>query len=231
MVKAILDGRKTQTRRVAYKGYHGEAVDAVMLGDGGSAIFGSCAGSGYGDVSKCPYGKPGDVLWVRETFCWQCDADGEPPDNPDGRPVRTEWRGDDWGDSYLMPCYRATEPDTVLCYEGEDSERPRCKQCEEGTEHAHWKPSIHMPRWASRISLTVKDVRVERLQDISHTDATWEGCDMGNWQASEGPKPIGVGHSYAVERFKRLWESINGKKHPWSENPWVWVVEFEQSAT
>ena len=119
----------------------------------------------------CPYGKPGDELWVRET--WN----------------GTESEG---------IAYRATDPQM----DGEP-----------------WKPSIFMPRWASRLQLVIKDVRVERLQDISIDDIYAEGAYSINWGRMPGSEH---------KAFKALWDSINAKRgYGWETNPWVWVVEFE----
>jgi hypothetical protein len=105
-----------------------------------------------------------------------------------------------------------------------------------------WKPSIHMPRWASRITLEITAVRVERLQAISESDARAEGVD---WVAPdpygevwdderEDPSQVGyssAGASFARDNFRRLWGKINGKSHSWESNPWVWVVEFRKAVS
>ena len=171
MVRAILDGRKTQTRRI---------VKNIGIVPGIGEIL-----KGSDDIKEwpelCPYGKPGDRLWVRETFCYH--------------------------DDLAMYLYKA---DDVTC----------CK----------WKPSIHMPRIASRILLEVVNVRVERLNDISEEDAIAEGINL--------PSPyVGIGMDGEViesetiswmpsDYYKELWESINGPGS-WDLNPWVWVVEFK----
>jgi hypothetical protein len=134
---------------------------------------------------KCPFGVPGDRLWVRET----------------------------WGDGEENNCepgvyYRATDP-----------------AWDEEETGFRWKPSIHMPRWASRITLEVTGVRVERLNDISEADAETEGCRAEVISGTAGYDDQGV--ISAVEKFRELWESINGPGS-WAENPWVWVVEFER---
>jgi hypothetical protein len=88
-----------------------------------------------------------------------------------------------------------------------------------------WTPSIHMPRWASRITLEITDIRVERLQDISEEDAKAEGVGAhGGWNADE--TEYGVN---ARGPFSRLWDSINAKSYPWASNPWVWVIEFRRA--
>jgi hypothetical protein len=145
MVRALLDGSKTQTRRV---------VKPQPL----AAEFGMCRlVDSQGRPIACPYGQPGDRLWVRETFALSVvDPDGgSPQDEPDNWDV----------------FYRA------------DPEQPGGGWTDaEGNEiAAPWKPSIHMPRWACRILLEITRVRVERLQDISYEDARAEGVDLAVW--------------------------------------------------
>jgi len=165
MVRAILDGRKTQTRRV---------------------VNPRCA-------YKCPFGRPGDRLWVRETFhtCPHCDG---------------------------MVAYRAGGWKRGESFSWDDLSplRPKCA--------AHgWKPSIHMPRWASRITLEVVNVRVERVQDITDADAIAEGVKLPGVTQYEGR---------ARDAFKALWDSINAKRgYGWDVNPRVRVVEFRVLST
>jgi hypothetical protein len=160
----------------------------------------------------CPFGSIGDRLWVRETWC-PLDADHwHEPDRPKdtlliwGTPKRN-------GVGYAADCT------------SEESER--CRK-ELGYK---WRPSIHMPRWASRITLEITGVRVERLQDISEEDAKAEGVEsllvkVFGWNApggSYGEFPNEQPHRKAV--FEMLWESIYGRGS-WESNPYVWVVEF-----
>lgn len=178
MVQAILEGRKTQTRRVV-KQKHLPFVENLL---GGFL-------NGKWNQRPLPYGKKGDHLWVRETF-----TKIEP--------------------NILL--YRADE-----MFDG----------MEAGDFGWSWKPSIFMPRAASRITLEVTNVRVERLQDISEADAVAEGIEkLGNillWtykNYSDAPKNRQLS---AVESYQTLWESINGAGS-WNLNPWVWVVEFRR---
>jgi hypothetical protein len=197
MVRAILDGRKTQTRRIFKPeniniGQHiagGFYYHTFAKNKGGVYCNGQGQFNPESWLHYCPYGQPGDKLWVRET--WQAnDVDIERKDK-----------------SAIE--YRATS--FVETLDG-------------------WKPSIHMPRWASRILLEVVNVRVERVQDISGNDCIAEGIERG----VEGGS---VCHfrdeivSGAVECYKYLWDSINAKRgYSWESNPWVWVVEFQPSA-
>lgn len=184
MVRAILDGRKTQTRRVV-RGQVG------ALDRGQPTIVGGPA---------CPYGAPGDRLWVRETWA-AIDERGEAVSR------RTRHVDQNCGDRLV---YRAD--DRVL------------------TEQ--WRSPLFMPRWASRITLEVTTVRVERLQAITEEDACAEGVTQtdGRWWdgAPHAVKGTPRALPTAREAFADLWDAINGKRAPWSSNPWVWVVSFRR---
>lgn len=196
MVRAILEGRKTQTRRVV------KGTALRMLDDGFTANF----VADPGNSAWCPYGQAGDALWVRETFVLQNDVEGEAPPFEDGRPIQredSEYSHYTW----LQPHYRATDPEPEL--DMGDGSGPCCK----------WTPSIHMPRWASRIALEVAAVRIERVQEISEADANREGC----------PLPA-KDQAWTQCRlwYQQLWDKINAKRgFGWDINPWVWVIEFQ----
>ena len=183
MVRAILAGTKTQTRRVAK---HPLAQNLSYIVDIGKGWF----GDEEGEVQiRCPYGQPGDRLWVREK--WQAVSG-----NDRARHIMTHPRPDrGWLEYAATP--RADEP----AYK--------------------WRPSIHMPRWASRITLEVTGVRVERLQDISEADAMAEGVHYSLLEKIQAGQDRWARHAY-----KKLWETINGSDS-WDLNPWVWVVEFK----
>lgn len=194
MVRAILADTKTQTRRVVkLPRWHfwGDAYPGQILVDGAGDFHG---GELPVDELRCPYGQPGDRLWVREAFihepadyCWEASV------SIPCRPASTVYRADQEGD----------------------------------TRGAGWKPSIHMPRILSRITLEVTGVRIERLQDISEADAQAEGC------ALECMTPTGNDNGSAIHGpggYIALWESINGPGS-WDQNPWVWVVEFKRTDT
>jgi len=200
MVRAILDGSKTQTRRVikntgtyAIEDHHG-----IITAKRERAAL----------ATQCRYGQPGDQLWVRET--WQ------------GPILESEEHFDEWRESpdvFKKPgfcVYRAT--DTLDAVD------------EDGRELG-WRPSIHMPRWASRILLEVTGVRVERLQDISQDDAKAEGVEqmgacpgLGLYRNYLDPM---TGYIRPDDAFSSLWNSINGAG-TWNANPWVWVIEFKR---
>ncbi len=205
MVRAILEGRKTQTRRVV-KGCVEESGEYTEQGHM------------HGLYPRCPYGQPGDRLWVRETFALENTQEYDGTENmpTDGRPIQ---RHDGWK---LIPRYRATEPDTQLII----------AECENDEDAMRWTPSIFMPRWASRITLEIESVRVERLNDISQEDARAEGAekeDTFNYSLDERAR-LGLrdGSQWGYwNGYKLLWESINGKGS-WAINPFVWVVQFHK---
>lgn len=174
MVRAILEGRKTQTRRVVKR--QPEMVDEYTV-----KPWAGCPKSLLKllqEANRCPY-EVGMRLWVRETWC-----------SPDEDNPKTVW-------------YRA------------DADDPVTKAFSE--KFCTWRPSIHMPRWASRITLEITGVRVERVQDISEKDVQREGIDTDpkQWDACY------------TDAFIRLWTSIYGPES-WAANPWVWVVEFKR---
>lgn len=193
MVRAILEGRKTVTRRAIKHQPDVPVTDAIPRRNyphGPATVdwywrpkHGHLNGApSHGWDFKCPYGEPGDRLWVRETF-----AHGH------------QDAGSDCG---LL--YRATDP-------GWD----------DNNSGLRWRPSIHMPRWASRILLEITAVRVERMQDISNEQARAEGYPADR-EADTGGSGLD-----AWLWFRSLWESINGAES-WAANPWVWVVEFKR---
>jgi hypothetical protein len=178
MVRAILAGRKTQTRR----------------------------------LNGCEKWQPGDTLWVREAFCIENTGDyhGDHDVPTDGRPIQVS---DDveCGAYWRIPHYRATDPDPhIVPY-----------RCDADDDRTRWRPSIHMPRWASRISLTITDVRRERLNAISGMDAVREGISPPAHLPHDG-----ADLDYARREFMRLWDSIYCEG-AWAGNPLVWVVSFK----
>ena len=201
MVRAILEGRKTVTRREV------KGSGLVWL-DNFLAEY-----VANPENNLCPYGNSGDRLWVRET--WYCDH-FEVQKGPYLRPDDMHDLDQSREDGELV--YAA---DGLAPYE---------------QEQPTWKPSIHMPRWASRILLEITDVRVERLQDISEKQARAEGIVGVAFRPDDG-WPICAGYmvgpddemtglqTTAAKAFAGLWDSVGGD---WSANPWVWVVEFKR---
>lgn len=213
MVRAILEGRKTQTRRVIKPQPTIIAKDAYFTR--GLDVPRNKSGLDSGCDIKCPYGVPGDKLWARETFVIETNvglgSDCKPPFD-DGRPLN--WVNNFEGDDSWEQChYRATDPAPELAYDDYDD-----TQC-------RWRPSIHMPRWASRINLKITDIRVERVQDISDEDVIAEGIETSPEYRDGVPF---VDLRYVIKDFHKLWDSINEKRgYGWDKNPFVWVVEFK----
>jgi len=213
MVRALLDGCKTQTRRALRK-QPCSASSNISTEDG---INWRTSGTFYfGEPFKCPYGKIGDLLWVRETFALENTHEyhGTHDLPTDSRPIQKH-DDPDAGEYCLIPHYRATEPEPhIVPYELPES-------APEYDDRTRWTASIFMPRWASRLTLKITDVRVERVQDITEDGAIAEGC--GIYSEGEWLNHHECGITRA-KRFEDLWNSIDNN---WDDNPWVWVIEFE----
>jgi len=200
MVRALLNGSKTQTRRVVKARPDRNMGKRCMLQP--HELAGEV---NQGEYSNCPYGQPSDRLWVRENF--------QPflNDECDGDMRLANWTT---GENY-----HCSFPASHGIHEFMD---------EEDNLKSSVKPSIHMPRWASRIMLEITGVRVERLQEISEADAIAEGITKGpDHYAPPVPKKVKAFYDGSAKRgYHSLWESINGIGS-WDLNPWVWVVEFK----
>lgn len=219
MVRAILEGRKTQTRRMVkpvppdyIDRLHGNALRKRAPYEIEHSDTGMCMGYGFCDDNNvnyiCKYGQPGDRLWVKETFGI---CSGIEPAKPKlGHKIY----------------YRST-----LC--AKDGSPSQDKGIADGWPVSKWRPSIFMPRFASRITLEIVSVRVERLQEISEEDAKAEGttpfcgddCAYLPVDLLRSTQYLNV-PCYRIGYFQ-LWESINGKGS-WDENPFVWVIEFKR---
>jgi hypothetical protein len=182
-VRAIIDGRKTQTRRVVRAGPMEWSGHNAMDDPHMKRLL----------LARCPYGKPGDRLWVREAW---------------------------------FPAFRRAPESSGCVYRADDDGLHLNPGWSPDGKGGGWRPSIFMPRWASRITLEITGVRVERVQDITEADAVAEGIetpDVGNSEFDN------VGEWEPRLGYQWLWDSINAKRgHPWSSNPWVWVVEFRR---
>jgi hypothetical protein len=185
MVRAILDGRKSMTRRVVKpqpirkRGGWIWPVD----GPGWEVMWSDSSTLHELELPRhCPYGRPGDRLYVRET----------------------------WAETYNQ-----STDEEVLWYRADQQDDLFRAECERAGQEARWRPSIHMPRWASRLTLEIADVRVERLQAITEEDAAAEG--------------IGRKSDSRREWFARLWDSLNKQcGHSWDANPYVWALSFRR---
>ncbi|HIH9431494.1 TPA: morphogenetic protein [Klebsiella variicola subsp. variicola] len=207
MVRAILDGRKTQTRRIMKlqpkpsKSRPGDfwfsskklesMVHVSDLAPGNSPIADYHL---FIQEHCCPFGAVGDRIWVRETF------QGPLFDY-------------DLMDSYCKDPTPFEKPEFCV-YKADGVPAPEFYDADDEL-HCCWRPSIHMPRWASRILLEITSVRVERLRSMSQDDARAEGVI-----AASGPMEAGLA-------FRELWDSIYGEES-WKANPWVWVIEFKR---
>ena len=211
MIRAILDGQKTVTRRIV-RGVDHSDVDTWA--DGGGAVWegGAWVDGNVGMTARvrCPFGVSGDRLWVKET--WYDDLHDEP--GPRHRADDGSVHGIEYRASHDCRSWESGCP---------------CNPDGDGKRSA-WRPSIFMPRWASRLTLEVVSVRVERLHEITNDDAEEEGvdlipCDCERCKTSSGVCVLGQG-SYR-EAFAKKWDEINGKRAPWGSNPFVWRVEFK----
>lgn len=196
MVRALLDGSKTQTRRVLKQAI-GPSLSVGMSDDQPgvaelSWLYGDGPGHEVHEATKrvpCPYGQPGDHLWVRETWAYGIHALSSKDHEREG------------------PWVYAADGEVAL----------------QGRLCDRWRPSIHMFQSASRITLEITGVRVERLQDISEADAIAEGA------SSSALEKIQAGQDrWARRAYRTLWEQINGTDS-WDLNPWVWVIEFKRT--
>ncbi len=244
MVRAILEGRKTVTRRVmriqptwieTSTGGHWLHCHSTGFSPFNAKYREGLAreGAGYGAHLGCPYGGPGDRLWVRETWARVNDC---PDFQESGRGQGSCGCEED----HARVIYRAT--DDAGPYEWQD---------DSGKMHPMiWRPSIYMPRWASRITLEVVTLRVERLQDITNDDAKAEGTPRVEGDPDEYPClscELGVGPKLSKgsvgcvdcsnsgvsgprAHFAALWDSINGKREgaSWDDNPWVAAISFRR---
>ena len=232
MVRAILAGRKTQTRRPVKpqpkdppEGWYADAYNHsdrwCFWGPRGTKDSGRCTLPQF----KCPFGKVGDRLWVRETFCLEHQVESDqPPPFTDGRPIRWEFAGmesdPEGADMWVQPHYRATDPTPELAYEDSD-----------GEPTVRWKPSLHMPRWASRITLEITEIRVERVQEITEEEAKAEGVLPCPHPISKDDECLDCyldAGEYSCS-FLNLWDQLYAKKGLGVDaNPWVWVIGFRR---
>ncbi|CAM6687328.1 TPA: morphogenetic protein [Klebsiella pneumoniae] len=179
MVRAILDGRKTQTRRPVKFPVLDKNLGCELAGN---ELAGELSAGNY---LNSAFGKPGDRIWVRETWA-RYNIDQNSHDI----------------------AYRATTP-------------------ADWPEEGRWRPSVHMPRWASRILLEITDVRVERLNAISQENAQAEGMELTGWRPTYSDPDSGGEVMTPYDNFAELWSSIYGDES-WKANPWVWVIEFKR---
>lgn len=228
MVRAILEGRKTQARRIVKPQPPSQEEVRSKSGSGYSWIPPGPATVGRFDYwrvggpvwavrelmgrepkLRCPYGIPGHRLWCRESMDYRCVE---------------EQAGSNPADIYRIWAHvYAADGVEVDFTDSPDDNLPK-----------RYIPSIHMPRWASRITLEVCSVRIERLQEITEEDARAEGVETDEYFERQehydtvAPPGESIGRPTARGEFEVLWDHINAKRAPWSSNPWAWVVEFRK---
>jgi len=222
MVRAILEGRKTMTRRVKGLEYVNSKPDAwehVRVGalgykakESAQGKFGATFTSYPSALEErvihvcptvCPYGQPGDRLWVREAYGIFSTGTGA---------VNVGYR------ARLPKDKTLADTDGGLDVIRPEDDPEKWRWANERVDTERWRPSIFMPRWASRINLEIVSVRIERLQNISGCDAQAEGIAAISKYGKEAD----------VTDFSELWDSINAKKYPWSSNPFVWCISFKR---
>jgi len=204
MVRAILAGQKTQTRRaIKPQPFEASFLDAPgqhrpSIDEDGRLRVATSTGV---HLLTCPFGQPGDRLWVRETWMpgYYHEADHE-----DGPKVSVIHRADNAEATVAAPSYELAEQ-----WEREFSE--------DGDEAPPWRPSIHMPHWACRLVLEITAIRVERLQQITADDCLAEGVST-RFKVADAAEDLLI-------QWRDLWTSTGGD---WDSNPWVWVIEFKR---
>lgn len=223
MVSALLEGRKTQTRRIVkpqpVPNHRGRYKFTQFTDDEGIESYWHIDPFW---TTRCPYGQPGDRLWVKETHARYHTVNHIV--HSGGRAFSEVSDG--------LVAYKADGFDTIddlkqhiRLMSGSDMEAVE-------VENDRWRPSIFMPRWASRILLEITEVRVERLQDISEEDAKAEGIRLllgggGTFAGREGPGKLVTPWMTAIEAYRDIWEAINGTGS-WDLNPFVWAISFKR---
>lgn len=202
LVVATLDDRKTNTRRVIVPQpeYSSLLEGGGWIWNNGRVMLGASDGLFQAEMIKhCPYGGVGDRLWVRETFAIV---------------PATAYRAS----AGVCQTINPSDHDDAVIY------RATWDRSNPGTR---WRPSIHMPRWASRLTLEITDVRVERVQDITPRAVVTEGLyqEPGEWGPDEA-------YDHLIKGFAHLWDQINAKRIgcSWQDNPWVWSIHYKPIA-
>lgn len=215
MVRAILDDRKTQTRR-PIKWKQTRFTEIGEREDGSKWPWSEDAEHACDFWHPCPFGAVGDRIWVREAYRFPASLDDVSPTGVGEMAVATGYRKP-WAPTFYE--FTGTFSDGWKGFETP----PKVSNA------GKLRPSIHMPRWASRILLEITDVRVERLNAISEEDARAEGIIDGGCLNCGEPEPCGCANPEpdATDAFAYLWQSIYGQEN-WNANPWVWVIEFKR---
>lgn len=249
-VRGILAGTKTQTRRIIkdakgafwdHRGWQPVVVDGAIIHWETTEGRARHKIGAFGPTPKCPYGKAGDRLYVRETWKltgWQWEDVEQEIAYADGTSLwldsttQDDWDGDKINDWLIRETDRVlSHPSTKEMPCAPDDESRQCADSESKYVLDYtaqpWHSPIYMPRWASRITLEIAGVRVERLQSISYEDCCRETGAPLKWEG-EGPEPY---RRDMHGSFQILWDGINAKRgYSWDSNPWVWAIEFKRIA-
>lgn len=213
MVRAILDGRKTQTRR-PIKWKQTQFTEIGEREDGSKWPWSEDAEHACDFWHPCPFGAVGDRIWVREAYRFPASLDDVSPTGVGEMAVATGYRKP-WAPTFYE--FTGTFSDGWKGFETP----PKV------SDAGKLRPSIHMPRWASRILLEITDVRVERLNAISQEDAQAEGLELTGWRPTYSDPDSGGEVMTPYDNFAELWSSIYGEGS-WKADPWVWVIEFKR---
>lgn len=215
MVRALLSGRKTQTRR-PIKWKQTRFTEIGEREDGSKWPWSEDAEHACDFWHPCPFGAVGDRIWVREAYRFPASLDDVSPTGVGEMAVATGYRKP-WAPTFYE--FTCTFSDGWKGFETP----PKV------SDAGKLRPSIHMPRWASRILLEITDVRVERLNAIGEEDARAEGIIDGGCLNCGEPEPCECANPEpdATDAFAYLWQSIYGQES-WNANPWVWVIEFKR---
>lgn len=214
MVQAILRGEKTQTRRII-RGVSNQRAESYYIQDNRWWAE-AWETQGWKGTVDSPYGEPGGYLWLRETWGAHTRSAGGPATPRPGGWLGLGYKADGLGEGDILDVdlehtYWVKPPGDAW------------NHYREKVRWQKWLSPLHMPRWASRITLFLDELRIERLQDISEKDALAEGVTA--YYRKSTPEEPGCSVS-ARARFRRLWDQINGERASWDQNPWVWVLTF-----
>ncbi|HBQ3180652.1 MULTISPECIES: hypothetical protein [Klebsiella pneumoniae complex] len=213
MVRALLDGRKTQTRR-PIKWKQTRFTEIGEREDGSKWPWSEDAEHACDFWHPCPFGAVGDRIWVREAYRFPASLDDVSPTGVGEMAVATGYRKP-WAPTFYE--FTGTFSDGWKGFET----TPKV------SDAGKLRPSIHMPRWASRILLEITDVRVERLNAISQEDAQAEGMELTGWRPTYSDPDSGGEVMTPYDNFAELWSSIYGDES-WKANSWVWVISFKR---